>query len=151
MLHLQTRRETCTDRLQDILASAATGTYAKDSAIYKSITTAVRSYADDYLKVVQKYTPSNGGLAEQFDRNNGSPLSAVDLTWSYAAFLTATERRTGIVSPSWDESSNNVPPTTCTGTPACNAKITFNVRATTVFGENVFVVGQLTELGKSSL
>jgi glucoamylase len=132
---------------RDLLPSVATGTYAKGSTTYTSITSAVKSYADGYIAVVQKYTPSNGGLAEQFDKNNGSPLSAVDLTWSYAAFLTATERRAGSVSPTWGEASNNVPPTSCTGTPACNARVTFNVRATTVLGENIFVTGQLSQLG----
>jgi glucoamylase len=135
---------------KDLVPSISSGTYAKDSAVYKSIMSAVRTYADGYLAVVQKYTPSNGGLAEQFDKNNGSPLSAADLTWSYAAFLTATDRRASSVGPSWGESSNNVAPTTCTGTSACNAKITFNVRVTTNYGENVFVVGQLAELGNWS-
>ncbi|KAH9859843.1 hypothetical protein IAQ61_011625 [Plenodomus lingam] len=132
---------------RDILPSVATGTYARDSATYNSIIAAVRTYADDYISVVQRYTPSNGMLAEQFDKNNGSPVSAVDLTWSYAAFLTATERRAGVLTPSWGETSNNRPPQTCTAPPACNSRVTFNVRATTVFGENVFVVGQLTQLG----
>ena len=132
---------------KDLVPSIATGTYAKGSATYTTITSAVKTYADGYLTIVQKYTPSNGGLAEQFDKNTGAPLSAVDLTWSYAAFLTATERRAGVVSPTWGEPSNNVSPTSCTGTPACNAKITFNVRATTTFGDNIFVTGQLTQLG----
>jgi glucoamylase len=132
---------------KDILPSITAGTYASSSANFKSIITAVTKYADGYVAVVQKYTPSNGGLAEQFDKSTGSPLSAVDLTWSYAAFLTATDRRDGSVGPSWGEKSNNVPPTTCTAPPACNVQITFNERATTTFGENVFIVGQLTQLG----
>ncbi|KAH6622192.1 glucoamylase/glucan 1,4-alpha-glucosidase-like protein [Boeremia exigua] len=135
---------------RDLVPSIAAGTYAKGSATYTTITSAVKTYADGYIAIVQKYTPSNGGLAEQFDKNNGAPLSAVDLTWSYAAFLTAVERRAGVVSPTWGEPSNNVPPTSCTGTPACNAKVTFNVRATTTFGDNIFVTGQLTELGNWS-
>jgi glucoamylase len=132
---------------KDIVPNVTVGAYAKSSSTYTSIMSAVRTYADGYIAVVQKYTPSNGGLAEQFDKNTGSPTSAVDLTWSYAAFLTATERRAGIVSPTWAEASNNKPPTSCTGTPSCNSKVTFNVRATTTFGQNVFVVGQLTQLG----
>lgn len=135
---------------RDILPSVTAGTYAKESATYTSIIAGVRTYADGYIAVVQKYTPSNGGLSEQFDKNNGSPLSAVDLTWSYAAFLTSTDRRAGTVGPTWGESSNNVSPTTCSGTPACNAQVTFNVRAVTTLDENVFVVGQLTELGNWS-
>jgi glucoamylase len=132
---------------KDLLPSIATGTYAKGSSTYTSVVSATRAYADGYIAVVQKYTPANGGLAEQFDKNSGSPLSAVDLTWSYAAFLTAAERRANVTGPTWGEPSNNTPPTTCTAPAACNAKITFNVRATTVVGENVFVVGQLTQLG----
>ncbi|KAH4800498.1 glucoamylase [Parastagonospora nodorum] len=131
----------------DLLPSVAVGTYAKDSATYTSIINAVKTYADGYMAIVMKYTPANGGLSEQFNKANGSPVSAVDLTWSYAAFITATERRNGVVSPSWDELSNNVPPETCTRTPACDSKTTFNVLATTDLGQNVFVVGQLTELG----
>jgi glucoamylase len=135
---------------RDLIPSIATGTYGKGSSTYSSIVTAVKAYADDYIAVVQKYTPSDGSLAEQFDKNNGSPLSATHLTWSYAAFLTATERRAGVMTPTWGEPSNNVPPSTCSGTPPCNAKITFNVRATTSFGENIFVTGQLTQLGNWS-
>ncbi|KAF2276391.1 glucoamylase/glucan 1,4-alpha-glucosidase-like protein [Westerdykella ornata] len=135
---------------RDILPSISVGTYQKGSSTYASILSAVKTYGDDFIAVVQKYTPANGALAEQFDRNNGSPLSAADLTWSYAAFLTATERRAGVVSPTWDEPSNNVPPKACTGTPACNTKTTFNVRATTTFGENIYVTGQLTQLGNWS-
>jgi glucoamylase len=135
---------------KDIVPDVATGKYANDSATYASITSAVRSYADGYIAVVQKYTPSNGGLSEQFNKANGSPVSAVDLTWSYAAFLTAADRRAGVAGPSWGESSNNVPPTTCTGAPACDSKVTFNVRASTELGQNVFIAGQLTQLGNWS-
>ncbi|KAF2437500.1 carbohydrate-binding module family 20 protein [Karstenula rhodostoma CBS 690.94] len=132
---------------KDLLPSITTGTYASGSATFKSIVSAVTTYGDGYVAVVQKYTPANGGLAEQFDKSSGSPLSAVDLTWSYAAFLTATDRRAGTVGPTWGEKSNNVPPTTCTAPPSCNVQVTFNERATTTFGENVFIVGQLTQLG----
>ena len=36
-----------------------------------------------------KYTPRDGSLAEQFSKGDGSPVSAVDLTWSYASAITA--------------------------------------------------------------
>jgi glucoamylase len=135
---------------KDVVPDVAVGNYANSSATYTSIMSAVRTYADGYITVVQKYTPSNGGLSEQFDKATGSPVSAVDLTWSYAAFLTASDRRAGVVGPFWGEASNNVPPTSCTATPACNTKVTFNVRASTTLGQNVFVVGQLTQLGNWS-
>ncbi|KAK7183443.1 hypothetical protein DPSP01_010550 [Paraphaeosphaeria sporulosa] len=132
---------------KDLLPSITTGTYASSSATFASIVSAVKTYGDGYVAVVQKYTPANGGLAEQFDKSSGSPLSAVDLTWSYAAFLTATDRRSGSVGPSWGEKSNNVPPTSCTAPPSCNVQVTFNERVTTAYGDNIFIVGQLTQLG----
>lgn len=53
----------------------------------------------------QKYTPSNGALAEQYNRADGTPLSAVDLTWSYAAFLTAYNARANVLPASWGAAS----------------------------------------------
>lgn len=132
---------------RDLIPSIATGTYAKDSSTYTSIVNAVKTYADGYIAVVQKYTPADGSLAEQYDKNTGAPASATFLTWSYAAFLTAIERRSGIMTPSWGEPANNVPPAVCTAPPSCNSRVTFNVRATTTFGDNIFVTGQLTQLG----
>ncbi|KAL1600866.1 hypothetical protein SLS60_007254 [Paraconiothyrium brasiliense] len=132
---------------KDLLPSITIGTYASGSATFESILSAVTTYGDGYVAIVQKYTPANGGLAEQFDKSSGSPLSAADLTWSYAAFLTATDRRSKSVGPSWGEKSNNVPPTTCTTPPSCNVQVTFNERVTTTYGDNIFIVGQLTQLG----
>ncbi|KAH7378459.1 glucoamylase/glucan 1,4-alpha-glucosidase-like protein [Phaeosphaeria sp. MPI-PUGE-AT-0046c] len=130
---------------KDLVADISTGTYAKSSSTYDSIMSAVRKYADGYLAVVQKYTPLSGSLSEQFDRNTGTQLSAYDLTWSYAAFLTATERRAGIVGPTWDESSHNVPPQSCGA--SCTSKVDFNVRVTTTPGQKVYVVGDVSQLG----
>jgi hypothetical protein len=53
----------------------------------------------------QKYTPSSGALAEQYNRADGTPLSAVDLTWSYAAFLTAYNARANVIPASWGAAS----------------------------------------------
>lgn len=65
------------------------------------------------MAIVQKYTPSSGALAEQFSKSDGTPLSAVDLTWSYAAFITAANRRNGLNPASWGESSTNTIPAVC--------------------------------------
>jgi glucoamylase len=91
------------------------GTYEGGSETFQTLVQSVSSYADDFVNVVAKYTPQNGALAEQFSKDDGSPLSARDLTWSYASFLSASDRRAGIVPPSWaNEDANNVPGT-CTG------------------------------------
>ncbi|OBT96781.2 hypothetical protein VE01_04144 [Pseudogymnoascus verrucosus] len=99
---------------KDLYSSAATGTYQKGSTQYTAIVAAVKTYADGYMTKAQAYTPSSGALAEQYDRSSGSPLSAADLTWSYAAFLSASDRRAGIVPASWGSiNGNTVPSGTC--------------------------------------
>lgn len=154
---------------RDIFPSAAVGTYPSSSATYTSIRNAVRAYADGYMSNAQKYTPASGALAEQYNRANGAPLSAVDLTWSYAAFLTASARRKGFMPPSWkapttvpgtcQASSANGPyaastntafptglnPTSCTQ--QTTVTVIFNARVTTSVGQDVFVVGSIPQLG----
>jgi glucoamylase len=109
---------------KDVYSSAAVGNYASSSATFSSIVNAVSAYADGYMAnavrlclpggekhtdaVQQKYTPQNGALAEQYSRSNGSPLSAVDLTWSYAAFLTAANARRAAMPASWGASAVRV-------------------------------------------
>ncbi|KAI1815674.1 family 15 glycosyl hydrolase [Poronia punctata] len=84
-----------------LVPSVTTGTYDSASSTYETISNAVFTYADGFIDVVAKYTPSSGALAEQYDRDSGEPLSARDLTWSYASFLTAVARRRGVVPGSW--------------------------------------------------
>lgn len=92
---------------QDISESAATGTYKKDSDEYKTLTKGVKTLADGYLSIVQKYTPDGGAMAEQFSKSDGTPLSATDLTWSYAALLTAKAARDGNLPRSWGADGAN--------------------------------------------
>ncbi|OBT59101.1 hypothetical protein VE04_00695 [Pseudogymnoascus sp. 24MN13] len=98
---------------KDIYPSAAVGTYASSTATFTSIISATKTYADGYMAKAQQYTPSNGALAEQYSRSNGAPLSAADLTWSYAALLSAADRRAGIVPRSWGSSAANTVPGSC--------------------------------------
>lgn len=148
----------------DFSSSVATGTYSSSSATYSTLTTAIKTYADGYFSIVEKYTPSGGHLAEQFSKTDGTPLSAVDLTWSYAAFLTATAARNGVMPASWSESGANSVPAVCvatsatgpystaTATATCSATptavaVTFDEIATTTYGENVFLAGSVPQLG----
>ncbi|KAI1427903.1 family 15 glycosyl hydrolase [Xylaria sp. FL1777] len=86
---------------QALVPSVATGTYASSSDTYATIYNAVFLYADGFIDKVSQYAQTNGSLAEQYDRNSGTPLSARDLTWSYASFLTAAARRAGVVPAGW--------------------------------------------------
>lgn len=48
---------------------------------------------DAILAQARRFISATGAMSEQFDRDTGAPLSAHDLGWSYAAFLTAWEAR----------------------------------------------------------
>jgi glucoamylase len=135
----------------------ATGTYVSSTSTYTTLIAAIQNYADGFVAVVAKYTPTGGGLSEQYSRDDGSPLSAVDLTWSYAALLTASDTRQGIVPASWGAKGLTVPS-------SCSASVTvnFNVQATTVYGgmfestsnhtdpdetaENIYLTGSVSAL-----
>lgn len=114
---------------------------------------------------------NNGSLSEQFDKASGYATSARDLTWSYAALLTANMRRNSVVPVAWGETSaHNVPtacsPTSATGTyssatntnwpntmtsTACatptSVAVTFDLIATTAYGENIKIAGSNAQLG----
>lgn len=110
-----------------------TGTYSSSTSTYTTLVSAIQNYADGFVAVVAKYTPTGGGLNEQYSRDNGSPLSAVDLTWNYAALLTASDARQGTMPASWGASGLAVP-TTCHGASGTSVAVTFNVNANTIYG-----------------
>lgn len=67
------------------------------------------------------------------------PVSAVDLTWSYAALLTAADARAGLTPAAWGAAGLTVPSTCSTGGGSNpggggSVSVTFNVQATTTFG-----------------
>ena len=102
----------------DFLPNINTGVYQPSSNEYANLTSMLKAYADGFTALVEKYTPPNGGLAEQWSKDNGTALSAADLTWSYASFLTAIAARAGNVTAPWASSSNNTVPATCSSTSA---------------------------------
>jgi glucoamylase len=156
---------------RQFIPNLATGSYADSTSTYSTLISAVRGFADGFVSIVAKYTPSNGGLAEQYNRHDGSPLSARDLTWSYASALTAFAARGGFKPPSWG-AAGLIVPSTCSPNPGPTVSVTFNVQATTNLGggsklfplaypnstrslctiptENIFLVGSVPELGNWS-
>ena len=52
---------------------------------------------DAFMTTVRDLIPADGHMAEQVDRNTGAPVSARDLTWSYAAFIAAAGLRDAAV------------------------------------------------------
>ncbi|KAF8629839.1 hypothetical protein AX15_003205 [Amanita polypyramis BW_CC] len=130
------------------VSGIGTGTYSSDSPTYNNLISSIQTFADSFVAIVSKYTPSGGGLSEQFDRNTGVPISARDLTWSYAALLTSDMARSGVVTASWGASGSQVP-SQCSMA-SSPISFTFNEHAVTRFGENIFVTGNLRELGNWS-
>ncbi|KAJ7486213.1 glucoamylase [Mycena galericulata] len=136
---------------QQFSPSVAVGTYPASTSTFTTLTAAVQTFADGFLEVHAKYTPSNGSLAEQYSRSTGTPLSAADLTWSYAAAVTMFEARAGFTSPSWGAAGLTVPATCQTsgggsGGGTGTVAVTFNVDATTFIGEDIYITGNTDSL-----
>ncbi|PPQ92630.1 hypothetical protein CVT25_007709 [Psilocybe cyanescens] len=137
---------------QQFSSSVAVGTYASTTTTFTTLTTSVQNFAEGTLAVIAKYTPSNGGLSEQYIKTSGVPTSATDLTWSYASMLTAFASRSGVVPEAWG-ASGLVASASCGGATggggspsAGTVQVTFNVQATTVFGENIYLTGSVDAL-----
>ena len=52
-----------------------------------------RARGDAFLETVQRFTPQDGLMSEQFHQATGAQTSAKDLAWSYAAFLSCVHAR----------------------------------------------------------
>ncbi len=132
-----------------------------------------RAYADTFVAVAQKYTPTNGMLAEQFLKSAPfTPISAANLTWSFASFVSMAQRRDGRFPPSWvprTGPSKPVVPSACAASSAqgvyapataagapnvtapCVSTVRFVLNATTYYGENVYITGDGPTLGNWDL
>ncbi|OBT88251.1 hypothetical protein VE02_02771 [Pseudogymnoascus sp. 03VT05] len=154
--------------LYDAIAQWKTQHFLQKSGTkdFNKIIDAVTAYADSFVAIAAKYTPADGSLSEQFNRTTGEPLSATHLTWSYAAFVTMSRRRSGSFPPTWGASRASPPPLTCAATsttqglyiPAllagapnitigCQIAISLNLNATTYYGENIYAVGSSDDFG----
>jgi glucoamylase len=119
-----------TNFFNDLVPNTTPGDYASDSPEFSELTTAVRSYADGFVAVAQRYAGANGALAEQFSRENGTGVSARDLTWSYASFLTMEFARNGSLPQSWGETAAHSVPNSCQ---ASSANGTYSAPTATTF------------------
>ncbi len=61
--------------------------------LLKLLQQGLKARGDLFMARLRLHTPPEGAMAEQFERNDGHPVSARDLTWSYASFLSAFESR----------------------------------------------------------
>jgi glucoamylase len=118
---------------QQFSPSVAVGTYHSSSTMYVALVNAIRDYADGFLAINAKYTPADGSMAEQYGREDGAPLSAKHLTWSYASALSAFAARSGTSPASWGAKGLKVP-NVCESNAMPMVKAIFHVVAVTVWG-----------------
>ncbi|KAF8055345.1 glycoside hydrolase family 15 protein [Lyophyllum atratum] len=137
----------------NLVPGTPVGTYKSDSATFKTIYTAATNYADSFVAVVAKYTPSGGAMTQQFSKGDGSPTGPADYSWSYAALLTASSARNGTSQVGWGAKDLSAP-STCVGGSGggsgSTVTMSFNVQANTVFGENIYLAGSTGALGNWS-
>jgi glucoamylase len=158
---------------RDLYPLAREGTFTWYHPSYYILQHLVRRYADSFVATVQKHTPADGMLAEQFLKSAPfTPTSAARLTWSFAAFISMTHRRDGHSPRSWVPRTGPlkpVVPSVCTpgsvqGTYApataagapnvtvpCVSTVRFAVNASTYYGENVYLTGDVPTLGGGDL
>lgn len=128
---------------QQFDSSVTAGTYASSSTTYTTLTAAIKDFADGFVSIVADYTPSSGELSEQYSKADGSQLSAVDLTWSYASAVTAFAARSG-ATETWGAAGLTAPSTCSTGGSGSGGSsgdtiaVTFTVDATTTYGGQFF-------------
>ena len=67
--------------------------YQSGSKEFGQIIDSLNGWGDAFIRTISYYTPDNGHLTEEIDRNSGQPQGAADLTWSYASVLTAAMAR----------------------------------------------------------
>ncbi|KAJ7636912.1 glycoside hydrolase family 15 protein [Roridomyces roridus] len=125
--------------------SVKVGNYTTADETYGQLVGAIRLFAEDTLAVHANYTPANGALSEQFNRTTGAGVSAANLTWSYAAVLTAFSARAGNAPESWGAAGLKVP-RVCKLQSGPMSSVTFTVNAETTFGESIYLTGSVVAL-----
>ncbi|KAI8633506.1 1, 4-alpha-D-glucan glucohydrolase [Xylariaceae sp. FL1651] len=155
---------------KDLYPKAQTKTYtqagSKDSE-FNDILKNIISYADSFASIIQKYTPANGSLSEQFNKTYPfAQASAHDLTWSYASFITMAQRRLHQYGDTWVPEPQLELPTKCfnssvTGhyapaikagapdvTEDCLSNVLFQVNVSGSQNESVYLSGNTVDLGR---
>lgn len=81
--------------LAEFLAAApeALGVETIEPRFRRRLFRALFDRGDMFMAMVRAHTPASGELSEQFDQRSGAQTSARNLTWSYAAFVTAYASR----------------------------------------------------------
>jgi glucoamylase len=85
-----------------MVALTAGDTISKDDPRFRRLIDALCELGDGYLRRIQRHcNQTTGSLWEQFNRDTGIMQGAADLTWSYAAVLTAFQQRAIAKKEAW--------------------------------------------------
>ncbi|KAI1327938.1 1, 4-alpha-D-glucan glucohydrolase [Xylariaceae sp. FL0255] len=134
---------------------------------FNDILEAILSYADSFASVIQKHTPANGSLSEQFNKTYPfEQASAHDLTWSYASFIIMAQRRSHQYGETWVPKPQLQLPTKCANSSAtghyapalkagapnvtedCLSNVLFQVNVSGSQNESVYLSGATVDLGR---
>lgn len=156
---------------KDLYPNATENRYV--GSAMETLTSHMLTYADGFVSAVNEYLPANGSISEQYNKTNGEETSASKLTWSFASYVTMARRRAGQFPIPWGANSSlantnltnsqckstsynstgQYTPARAAGAPpvskACRSEMLFTVNATTMNGQNVYIVGNTTDLGGS--
>ncbi|KAJ1565223.1 glycoside hydrolase 15 protein [Cladochytrium tenue] len=72
-------------------------TYSASSSQFTSIVSSLVQVAETYMRRVKKHVNTGNTLNEQYSRTDGTPTGVIDLTWSYAAIITANNARQALI------------------------------------------------------
>lgn len=86
---------------QQFFIAALVITYRPGFIGYQEILDGVKAFADNTILIAANYTPQDGMLPQMFDKEDGKPLGANGLSWSYSAALSAFDARNGLKPASW--------------------------------------------------
>ncbi|RVD85500.1 uncharacterized protein DFL_003821 [Arthrobotrys flagrans] len=67
--------------------------YTSRSHTFKEMVRALQGWGDMWMRTVKYWAPQDGRFPEEYDRDDGRGVGAKDLTWSYAAWITAGAAR----------------------------------------------------------
>ena len=110
---------------------------------YATVINSIKTLADGFITIVAKYTPADGGPSGQFTKDTGAPLSAADLTWSYASAPTAFDAKGKAPVENWG-TDGLVVPTLCGTSPDSTSTLTFEVYAETISVSKSFIYIPIT-------
>ncbi|ETW75199.1 glycoside hydrolase family 15 protein [Heterobasidion irregulare TC 32-1] len=126
---------------QQFSSAITAGSHASSTSNCTTLTAAIKTFTDAFVAELAKNTSPSG-------RRSGSPDNMVDLPRSFASAFAASDARGGVIAIHWGATDLVVPSSSSTSSGASSGTVavTFDVHATTVWGENIYITGSVGAL-----